>query len=78
MSLGKITLARPLADVIKQTSIENIEILPIAPEHVLQIAALPFHHRDLFDRIIIVQAQVENLPIMTDDEEFGKYAIKIL
>lgn len=78
ISIGKLTLNKPLADVIKQIGIENIEILPISPEHTLQVSVLPFHHRDPFDRIIIAQAQVENLPIMTDDGEFGNYRIKIL
>ena len=78
ISLGKLTLARPFADVIKQISLEDITILPIKPEHALQVSGLSFHHRDPFDRIIIAQAQVENLPIMTDDGEFGNYAIKIL
>jgi PIN domain nuclease of toxin-antitoxin system len=78
ISLGKLTLAKPLADVIKQIAVENIEILSIAPEHTLQVSALPFHHRDPFDRIIISQAQVENLPIMTNDAEFSNYIIKIL
>ena len=78
ISIGKLTLANPLADVIKQISIEDIEILPISPEHTLQVSTLPFHHRDPFDRIIIAQSQVESLPIMTDDGEFGNYGIKIL
>jgi len=72
------TEPKPLADIIKQITIENIEILSIVPEHTLQVSALPFHHRDPFDRIIIAQSQVENLPIMTDDGEFGNYGVKIL
>ena len=78
ISVGKLTLAEPLVDVIKQIAVENIEILPIAPEHTLQVSVLPFYHRDPFDRIIIAQAQFENLPIMTDDSEFSSYKIKIL
>ncbi len=78
ISLGKLTLAKPLADVIKQIAIENIEVMTISPEHTLQVSILPFHHRDPFDRIIIAQAQIENLPIMTDDSEFGGYKIKTL
>ncbi|MGI8494792.1 MAG: type II toxin-antitoxin system VapC family toxin [Pyrinomonadaceae bacterium] len=37
ISIGKLTLAKPLAGAIKQIVIENIEILPISPEHILQI-----------------------------------------
>ena len=78
ISLGKLTLAKPLAAVIKQLAIENIEILPISPEHNLQVYTLTFHHRDPFDIIIIAQAQILNLPLMTDDGEFSSYGIKIL
>jgi PIN domain nuclease of toxin-antitoxin system len=78
ISIGKLTLAKPLADVIKQIAVEDIEILPIFPEHTLQVSTLPFHHRHPFDRIIIAQEQSENLPIMTDDSAFSSYGIKIL
>jgi PIN domain nuclease of toxin-antitoxin system len=78
ISLGKLTLAKHFSDVIKQIAVENIEILPISPEHTIQVSILPFHHRDPFDRIIIAQAQIENLPVMTDDSNFNNYGIKIL
>jgi len=78
ISIGKLTLAKPLADVIKQIVVENIEVLAISPEHTLQVSTLPFHHRDPFDRIIIAQSQVENLPIITDDDTFSNYGVKIL
>lgn len=78
ISINKLALARPLADVIKQIAAENIKILPILSEHTLTVSTLPFHHRDPFDRIIIVQAQIENLAIVTDDTNFGAYNVKIL
>lgn len=78
ISLGKLTIAKPLADVIKQISIENIEILAISPEHIQQVSVLPFHHRDPFDRMIIAQAQIENLSVITNDSNFGSYGIKIV
>ena len=78
ISIGKLTLAKPLANVIKQIEIEDFEILPISPEHTLQVSTLPFHHRDPFDRMIIAQSQIENLAVMTDDDDFADYGIKIL
>jgi PIN domain nuclease of toxin-antitoxin system len=78
ISIGKLTLTKPLADVIKHIAAEDIEVLLISPEHTLQVSTLPFHHRDPFDRIIISQAQIENLPVMTDDREFGHYGINII
>ena len=78
ISIGKLTLAKPLANVIKQIEIEDFEILPISPEHTLRVSIMPFHHRDPFDRVIIAQSQIENLPVLTDDNDFGSYGIKIL
>ncbi|CAN5636735.1 type II toxin-antitoxin system VapC family toxin [soil metagenome] len=78
ISVGKLTLKQPLADVVKQIVVQDIEILPIMPEHTLQVSTLPFHHRDPFDRLIIAQAQIENLMIISDDSNFGSYGIKLL
>ncbi len=78
ISIGKLTLAKSLADVIKQIAAVDIEILQISPEHTLQVSTLPFHHRDPFDRMIIAQSQIENLAVMTDDDDFADYGIKIL
>lgn len=78
ISIGKLTLSQPFEDVIEQIDAENIEILPISPEHTLQVSKLPFHHRDPFDRIIIAQCQVENLPIISIDKNFSDYSVKLL
>ncbi len=78
ISIGKLTLAKPFADVIKQIAVEDFEVLPISPEHTLQVSTLPFHHRDPFDRIIIAQSQIENLTIITDDDDFKSYGVKVL
>ena len=77
ISIGKLTLAKPLADVLKQIVIEGFEILSILPEHTLQVSNLPLHHRDPFDRILIAQSQVENLGIITGDGNFRGYGVKL-
>jgi PIN domain nuclease of toxin-antitoxin system len=53
-------------------------LLPVTLEYVRQIEALPFHHRDPFDRMLIAQALSENLVIMTDDQHFSLYPVKII
>lgn len=78
ISIGKLALAKPISDVIKQITAENIEILPISTDHILKVSSLPFHHRDPFDRIIIAQSQIENLPIIKGDTDFANYNVKIL
>ena len=51
-------------------------ILPITQEHTLQLALLPLHHRDPFDRILVAQAQVEGLHLMTADRQFKAYPVE--
>jgi len=45
--------------------------------HVLQVSALPNHHRDPFDRILIAQSQVEEMPILTADDLIAQYSVKL-
>jgi PIN domain nuclease of toxin-antitoxin system len=78
ISLGKLTMSNSLADIVKQLSVENIQILPILPKHTLEVLTLPFHHRDPFDRIILAQTKIENLNLISVDTEFIKYGIKLL
>lgn len=52
--------------------------LAIRLDHALHVAHLPPHHRDPFDRILIAQAQVEGLAIMTADSRFRAYEVEIL
>jgi PIN domain nuclease of toxin-antitoxin system len=62
------------------TQIEDneIKLLPIEKHHLKELAKLPFHHRDPFDRLIISQGIAENLPILTYDRLFSNYPIKKL
>ena len=73
-SLGKLTLSAPLDQLIP----EGFRILPIDLIHVLAYQRLPLHHRDPFDRMLIAQAQVENLTLMTHDANFRLYGIRLL
>lgn len=73
-SLGKLTLSAPLDQLIP----ESFRILPIDLIHVLAYQRLPLHHRDPFDRMLIAQAQVENLTLMTHDANFRLYGIRLL
>ncbi len=53
-------------------------LVSITHEHALQLALLPAHHRDPFDRILIAQAQVEGLHLMTADRQFQAYPVNVL
>jgi len=51
----------------------GLELLPIEVSHALAAAALPQHHRDPFDRLMIAQAIAENLTLITSDANFSRY-----
>lgn len=77
-SLGKLEL---LDDPITIESIltrQGIRIVPIQARHLQQLLALPFHHRDPFDRLIIALAVAENMTLMSDDGQFSAYPVNLL
>lgn len=52
--------------------------LPIEVEHAVAAAELPMHHTDPFDRMLVAQAQLEELTLVAHDDELGKYGVAIL
>ena len=54
------------------------DVLVITPEHALRAGALPEHHRDPFDRMLIAQAQLEHVPIVTSDALFLSYEVEVV
>src|ERR1044071_5664059 len=57
---------------------DQIALLPIQSHHALRTATLPGHHNDPFDRLLIAQAQVEELVLMTADEDILPYRVRTL
>jgi PIN domain nuclease of toxin-antitoxin system len=55
-----------------------VEALPIGHVHALQVGTLPDHHRDPFDRLLVAQAQLEDLTILTADHTIGDYAVEAI
>jgi PIN domain nuclease of toxin-antitoxin system len=78
-NLGKLTLEPDYEEFVEREVITScIKLLKIELEHLKINAALPFHHRDPFDRLIIAQAVVENLPIISVDSAFDKYPVTLI
>lgn len=76
---GKLRLPdEPVAYLRRRLAETPAAILPITHEHAMQVALLPFHHRDPFDRILIAQAQVEGLHLMTADRQFKSYPVDVV
>jgi PIN domain nuclease of toxin-antitoxin system len=66
----------PAAYVPRRARESKILSLPITEEHALAVGDLPMEHADPFDRIIVVQAQLENLTIVTSDDAISHYDVK--
>jgi PIN domain nuclease of toxin-antitoxin system len=77
--LGRLDLPAPPAEYVPtRMASSGVLGLPIEHAHSLQVAALPAHHRDPFDRLLIAQAQLESVPILTADSEFARYDVETL
>ena len=73
-SLGKLTLT---FDPKEAALTSSIETLPFTADDASRLGALPFHHRDPFDRLLIAQAQSLGYGLMTSDQEFYRYEVKL-
>jgi PIN domain nuclease of toxin-antitoxin system len=79
INAGKLTLPKPLTDIIQwQRENNSIQILPVNLPHIFALDKLPVHHRDPFDRMLITQAQLENLTILSRDTEFAAYPVTVV
>ncbi len=77
--LGKLDLPHAPADYIPRLMARGgITALPVLHNHALHVATLPLHHRDPFDRLLVAQAQLENVPILTGDKTFQLYEVETL
>lgn len=77
--LGKLSLAMPVEELVDKNRQENnIQILPIDLPHIAYLRQLPAHHKDPFDRIIIAQALIEGLTVVTVDHAFADYSVPVI
>jgi PIN domain nuclease of toxin-antitoxin system len=78
-ALGKLRLPDPPHEFVPDRMLASgVTGLPIEHRHALAVAALPPKHRDPFDRLLVAQALVEDLPILTADTDLGRYDVEIL
>jgi PIN domain nuclease of toxin-antitoxin system len=76
ISLGKYTLNEPYESFMQRGIFgNNFSVLPIEPKHTAALTTLPFHHRDPFDRLLVAQALVEQVPILSVDAALDAYGI---
>lgn len=78
-ALGKIVLHRTVEDICAELARElGTEVLPVRLAHVLEVGRLAPHHGDPFDRLLIAQARVEGLTIVTRDRWFDPYGVTLV
>ncbi|MCF6355145.1 MAG: type II toxin-antitoxin system VapC family toxin [Candidatus Polarisedimenticolaceae bacterium] len=78
-ALGKLKLpVEPSKYIPSRLAANRMTALPVQLEHMLRVNQLPHHHRDPFDRLLIVQAQNDNLTIITADSLFNAYDVSIV
>jgi PIN domain nuclease of toxin-antitoxin system len=78
-AIGKLVLKGPLARIaIEEPARNGIRSLDITREHACRTGELPLHHRDPFDRLLVAQAQLEGLTLITADPAFSDYDVATL
>ncbi|MCY3930628.1 MAG: type II toxin-antitoxin system VapC family toxin [Acidobacteria bacterium] len=78
-AVGRLPLPEPPADYVpERMRLNQVKPLPITPAHALAVATLPPHHRDPFDRILVAQARIEGLTLVTADRTLELYDAEVL
>ena len=75
-SRGRIELGVPFEEFVRSAQQKRVRFFPIEPSHTVRAAQLPFHHADPFDRMLIAQSLVSNLPVIGRDLAFDDYGVE--
>lgn len=79
VSLGKYSLDADYQQFMRKAIVGNgSRFLHISPRHTEQVSTLPYHHRDPFDRLLIAQAMVEGMAIVSHDGGFSAYGVNLI
>ncbi len=77
--LGRLPIPQPPRVWVPRMLQEfGAQLLPVTLGHAVGVADLPDHHKDPFDRLLIAQAQVEGIPIVTADRSFAAYDVEVI
>lgn len=77
--LGRLSLPEGLSSYMAdQLRANRITSLPVSVDHALYVRHLPDHHRDPFDRLLVAQSIIENLPLVTKDRILAKYDLEVV
>ncbi len=73
--LGQLDVREDYLDLLRE---QGVDLLGIEPAHTRAVRHLPAHHRDPFDRMLVAQAQVERLTLVTRDKRLAQYDVQVL
>lgn len=65
-------------DLLPQLERAGVALLPIGARHADLVGSLPLHHRDPFDRLLVAQATLEGLPLVSSDAVLRRYDIEVV
>jgi PIN domain nuclease of toxin-antitoxin system len=75
--LGKLSFNLPLAELIEsQQQVNDLQLLSIKTSHIYALDQLPNAHRDPFDRLLVTQAMIEQMPLLSADTMFDQYPVE--
>ncbi len=76
---GRLPIRGDVAQYVEEhTQIYGFTFLDLRLAHLLKFHSLPTHHRDPFDLLLVAQAQVENLPLVTADAQLKRYEVEVI
>lgn len=76
---GKLHLPEPPASYVpSRMAMQGLRPLIVSHQHALAVSSLPQHHRDPFDRLLIAQARLEDMVLITNDAMFRRYPVELL
>lgn len=79
IAIGKFKFSDTLKnDILQEQQANNLQILPVNLAHASYLENLPLHHKDPFDRLLISQAIVENMTLVSADTNFANYQANLL
>lgn len=79
VSLQKLHLPKPYHEIFPQFILDSgLDVIAIEASHLAQLVALPWHHRDPFDRLLLAQAQAEGLTFVSADSALAAYGVPVL
>lgn len=75
INLGKLSFAHDFSSIVARNKFESLNL---TYDQIGRLTGLPLHHRDPFDRMLICQAFVENLTLITGDRRMAPYGVPII